>query len=90
MTTVSTKTKKGKQLLDRAIRYEGYYLWDVYDSFSRYKDEAWEECLEKCKEENGTDFRICSHCISNFSVFWRVEGGWRLETYASSFFIKEE
>ena len=89
MQTVKTTTKKGKELLDRAIRYEGYSLWDVYGRYSRQKEEAWNECFKKFKEEGGRDFRICGHCISNFSVSWRTEAGWRLETYKSSYLITE-
>ena len=76
MITVLSNTAKGRKLLDRAIRYDGYYLWDVYGRFSSKKKDAWEECLKMCSAEGGSDFRICSHNTDNFSVSWKVEKGW--------------
>lgn len=87
MITVRANTKRGKALLDRAIRYEGYDLYDVYGRVSGAKERAWRECLEKCNEEGGLNFRICGHCTTNFSVSWRVVNGWRLETYMNSYLI---
>ena len=90
MITVRANTAKGRALLDRAIRYEGYDLYDVYGRVSYAKARAYEDCLEKCAEEGGENFRICGHCTTNFSVSWRVENGWRLETYMNSYLIKDE
>ena len=87
MIIVKANTAKGQQLLDRAIRYEGYELLDVYSGASYAKRNAYRECLEMCEAENGTNFRICGHCFSNFSVSWRVADGWRLETYRNSYKI---
>lgn len=90
MTIINGNTKKAQELRGRAIRYEGYDLDDVYGRWSWSKNRAYHECLDKCREEGGTDFRICGHCVSNFSVSWRVENGWRLETYRNSYLILDE
>lgn len=87
MIEVKSNTAKGEALLSRAIRYEGYELWDVYGSVSSAKIKAYRDCRKKCNDEGGTDFRICGHCISNFSVSWKVADGWRLETYRNSYKI---
>lgn len=90
MITVKANTAKGRALLDRAIRYEGYDLYDVYGRVSYAKASAYRDCLEKCAEEGGESFRICGHCTTNFSVSWRVANGWRLETYMNSYLILNE
>lgn len=90
MVTVSTKTKKGRDLLGRAIRYEGYSLFDVYDSVSKAKAEAYQDCLHMCEREGGKNFRICSHSGWRFSVSWQVADGWRMETRDNSYHIIEE
>lgn len=90
MVKVSTKTKKGRQLLSRAICYQGYYLDDVYGSVSSAKSRAWRDCLHMCEEEGGKDFRICSHNSHRFSVSWKVADGWRMETADNSYHIIEE
>ena len=90
MVTVSTRTQKGRDLLGRAIHYEGYYLDDVYGSVSKAKSVAWRECLAKCEEEGGDSFRICSHNGFRFSVSWRVSDGWRMETADNSYHIVDD
>ena len=90
MITVKGNTKKAQELRARATRYEGYDLYDVYGSVSGEKRRAHKKCLDMCAEEGGERFRICGHCVSNFSVSWRVENGWRLETYRNSFLILDD
>ena len=85
MIIVRSNTARGKALIARAERNEGYYLWDVYGSFSKEKIKAWEKCKRLCYEEHGDEFHICTHCRDNFTVAWKVEDGWRLETYANSY-----
>ena len=87
MITVKGNTKKAEELRGRAIRYEGYDLYDVYGRVSGAKQYAYDECLEMCNAEDGTKFHICGHCTTNFSVAWRVANGWRLETYRNSYLI---
>lgn len=90
MVEVSTKTKKGQELLSRAICYRGFDLYDVYGSTSKKKRDAWGECYRKYLAEQGVDFRICSYNGWSFSVSWRVSDGWRMETRTHSYHIIEE
>ena len=90
MITVNGNTKRARELRSRAIRYEGYDLYDVYGRVSYAKANAWRECREMCTREGGTNFRICGHCTTNFTVAWRVANGWRLETYRNSYLILDE
>lgn len=87
MKTVKAGTKKAEKLIRRAETNEGYYLRDVYGRFSKKKQEAWQAYLAQFREEAGSDFRICSHSTSNFSVAWRVKDGWRMETVGNSYLI---
>ena len=67
---IKGNTAKGQRVLAMARRYEGYYLWDVYDRFSQAKQKAWEWCLEQCKQDEGEHFHICSHNSHRFTVAW--------------------
>ena len=90
MTIINGNTKKAQELRGRAIRYEGHDLYDVYGRVSGAKAYAYRECREMCYREGGTNFRICGHCTTNFTVAWRVENGWRMETYRNSYLILDE
>ena len=90
MITVKGNTARGRELVSRAIRYEGYDLYDVYGRVSQAKASAYRDCLERCAEEGGINFRICGHCTTNFTVAWRVADGWRLETYMNSYKVLDE
>ena len=90
MITVQGNTKRAQELRSRAIYYEGYDLYDVYGRVSWAKANAWRECREMCTAEGGTNFRICGHCTTNFTVAWRVENGWRMETYRNSYLILDD
>lgn len=87
MKTIKGTTKKGQEMLKKAVNNEGRYLWEIYDVFSKAKANALEYCFEKCFDENGTDFHICSHNTFNFSVAWEIENGMRMETAQSSYLI---
>lgn len=90
MQTIKGNTKRAQELRSRALHYEGYDLYDVYGRVSRAKDTAYDECYEMYRAENGEDFRICGHCTTNFTVAWRVENGWRMETYRNSYLILDD
>ena len=64
-------TKAGQSMINRASYNEGYYITDVYDRPSIYKENAWKYCFKKYQEtEDSGLFRICSHNTFNFSVAW--------------------
>ena len=98
MTIIKSSTKKGNALLQTARNNQGYYLWQVYGTYSRAKESAWEWCRELCISENGENFRIISHNSNVFSVAWEsncfdgntVVPGIRIETRHNSYFIPNE
>ena len=57
LTIVKSSTARGKKLLASAIIFEGESLFDIYESFSREKENAFEDCLQMCYEENGFIYR---------------------------------
>ena len=87
MKTIKSTTKKGQNLLAKAVNNEGITLDDVYGKASWQKELAWRECFYKCHAENGHNFHICSHNTFQFSVAWEVENGMRMETAQSSYLI---
>lgn len=87
MIIIRGNTKKGDSLIQKASRNLGTELWHVYGSFSSAKREAMEDCKRMCAEENGTNFRIISKSINQFSVAWDVEQGVRIETAKNSCFV---
>lgn len=70
---IEVKGKQAERLLERAQANEGFYLWDVYGSYSQAKADAWRNCVRMYKEdENSENFRICSHNQWTFSVAWET------------------
>ena len=88
MITIKANTKKGQNLIEKSRIYDGYNLWDCYQSFSYAKQKAYEYCLDLCQKEKGTNFHITSHCSNFFTVAWEVENGIRMETDRNSYFIE--
>lgn len=87
MTIIKGSTKKGMAMVASAKYNKGYYLNDVYDSFSSAKYNAWLWCLNRCREEGGKNFRITSNNTFGFSVAWDVSNGVRIETPKNSYLI---
>ena len=87
MTTIKSTTKKGYNMMQSAMNYDGYYLRDIYNSYSYEKQKAWEDCLNMCQKENGKNFHIFSHNSFSFSVAWEVENGIRIKTSCNSYLV---
>lgn len=87
MTIIKGTTKKGQAMLQTACNNQGRELWQVYDAYSRAKQNALNWCKEQCIAENGTDFHICSHNTFGYSVAWEVQSGMRMETAQNSYLI---
>jgi len=87
MTIIKGTTKKGQSMIERASNYDGFRLWDVYDTFSAAKARAWDYCYEKCLAEKGESFSIISHNSFGFSVSWIVKNGVRIETPKNSYLV---
>ena len=80
-------TKQGQQLLRRAGIYEGFSLEDVYGRCSDIKKQEWQKCLDKCNSMDGENFHICSHNSFQFSVAWKANGAYYIETASNSYII---
>lgn len=93
MTIINAKTSKGKNLLATSMRYEGYYLHEIYGNYSTAKAKAWDWCyqqyLKDCDElgEDVCNFHICSHNVNTFSVSWDRPDGTRIETAYNSYLV---
>ena len=70
MDVLTTKTKKGQNLLARARSNYGEDLSDVYGRYSSAKADAMKDCKKMSEEEDGDDFRIISFNTNFFSVAW--------------------
>lgn len=70
MDVLTTKTKKGQNLLAKARSNYGEDLSDVYGRYSSAKAEAMKDCKETKNAESGWDFRIISYNTNFFSVAW--------------------
>ena len=67
----SINTKTGNRLYNRYVTCEGFYLSDVYNSYSPAKEQAYNWCWEKYMNTEGhNSFGICSHNTSFFTVSW--------------------
>lgn len=68
---VSYETKRGKQLDRRCENYDGYWLYQVYNSYSVAKEVVWEYWHQAfCKDINSDNFAIVSHNCQTFSLGW--------------------
>lgn len=88
MTIIKKETKKGQNMVESAKRYAGYYLQDVYGSYSQAKKSAWDWCYERYLEENGKNFHITGCNRMQFTVAWETAEGLRIETAYNSYLIK--
>ena len=70
---VKAGTKKAEDLLARANNFLGTDLFDVYDSVSAKKYNAWKDCKNWCEADNGTNFRITAASSWRFSVAWELD-----------------
>lgn len=88
MREVKASTALGKRLLAIGQRWEGTFLYQVYDKWSSEKEKAWNECYkEYCNTEGAEQFSICSHNSYSFTVSWFIPQGMRLETSKNSYLV---
>lgn len=73
---LSEYSKKGKDILAMASRWDGYTLNQVYDKWSQDKQNAYDSAWEMyCNSRHGNAFSICSHNSFGFSVSWFHDDG---------------
>ena len=92
MRELKASTKKGKEIIARAVNYEGATLSEVYDNWSSEKEKAFEWCREQYVEtENSSGFSICSHNTFMFTCSWLGtkdgENIMRYETPSNSYLV---
>lgn len=72
-------TKKQANWYNLYNRSNAHYLYEVYESFSSKKEQAFNTCKKRWNEDvdafnwdNVSDMRIISHNCHFFSVAWQV------------------
>lgn len=88
MRVVNASTVLGKRLLAIGQKWEGTFLYQVYDKWSTAKQEAWDKYYDEyCNTDGAEQFSICSHNSYSFTCSWFIENGMRLETSHNSYLI---
>lgn len=89
MVTIKYSTKRGKEMAEKATRWEGTYLNQVYEKYSEAKQKAWDYCFEEyCKNGEKGTFGINSHNSFSFTCSWFTkDGDLRIETYRNTYII---
>lgn len=93
MIRVKLSSARGKKLFERGSRYEGRYLYQIYDRYSDAKRKAFDWCYnEYLNSKNHDAFSIISYNQYGFSVSWLCEldgsSGMRIVTPKNSYFIE--
>lgn len=68
------KTKKEQQMFENYINSNATYLHDVYGTFSREKEKAYEECRQDMIAHNGSNPRIPTSSTFQFSYAYQYKG----------------
>lgn len=68
-----TEQRKARDAYDRYLKSTACSLYDVYDSYSDAKAQAYDHCRQLMKDLNGHDFRIVSYNIMQFTAGFRFE-----------------
>ncbi len=71
MIILKASTKAGQRILKRADQHIGITLRDVYNSWSRDKEDNYNDCYEKyCATPEHANFGICAKNTYMFTVSW--------------------
>ena len=73
MTIIKGSTKRGQNLIDGARFNKGEKLREVYSSWSKAKEEAYEHCKARQAFFKGYNFRITGSNCNFFSVAFEGE-----------------
>ena len=89
MTTITSISKKGAELLRKYNKSHNYDLGDCYGSCSSDKARAEIECRNQMYQEGGSCFKIISYNSYSFSCEWiNPDGSLRVETACTSYIVK--
>ena len=86
MIKLNRDTKRAENWLDAEV--EGYRLSDVYGSYSKNKEDAFQYCEDLCKEENGWGLCIISYNTFSFTVKFTTDAGVYIITKSNNYFIE--
>lgn len=71
MKELRLSTKAGKRIYEMGCRYDARFLSQIYDSYSKAKENAYEWCWsEYLKTDEHDAFSICSHNTFGFTCSW--------------------
>lgn len=84
---VKSTTKKGQHYLDLYERSNDEELEQVYGRCSLEKVLAYEDCRAKCRQMNGTGFKIISHCRTTFTIAYWINEGLYVDTGTNEYLI---
>lgn len=92
MKIIKGSTKRGQELINIGSRWEGTWLYQVYDKWSPTKEKAWNDCYDKyLATPDCSAFGIYSHNTFQFSVSWvgtyQGENALFLETANNSYVV---
>ena len=92
MKILKASTKAGQNILRKAEYNEGYFLSQVYTSFSQQKENAWKWCEhEYLTSDSHSNFHICGHNTFGFTVAWECyyneERALRMETKDNTYIV---
>lgn len=80
----TTLNKDEQRYQQKYLDSNDYSLFDVYESVSRKKWEAWEHCEAVCKEHKGWNLKVLSYNSWQFTAGFKFENP---ETGAISLYI---
>ena len=92
MKQLKASTQRGKDILRRAKSNEGYFLSDIYSTYSNEKLNSWKWCEHQyLTSDRGKNFRICSHNTFGYTVAWECyyneERALRMETKDNTYIV---
>ena len=73
-TVLNENTQKAQHIINGYKRASATSLFEVYKSYSYYKARAEKEIKDSMAENDGSDYRIISYCINNFTCGYKGAG----------------
>ena len=73
LTILKGSTKEGQRYINTARYIAGRTLYDVYNSFSKAKDDAYDWCMRRMEDFDGDNFHITGANCNFFTVAFEGE-----------------
>ena len=84
-TEIKASTKRATEWIQ--ARKQGYYLGDIYTSYSNAKYKAWSDCIDLCQELEGRNFSIISHNFNFFTIRFTTDEATYIITKSNNYKI---